>query len=125
MDRPPRYERGFLPSFVSDLRSGIFRYKTEAAEYFNLHHTTIGRYENVDNLVRPQVGYLATLAMLWVEKYAQDDDARDYACEHLLNNVNRAIRSEYYLDASPFQNWDDLEQTAGYPRKAGHYDTLT
>jgi len=115
MDRPPntpRYERGFLASFVSDLRSGIFRYKTEAAEYFNLHHTTIGRYENVDNLVRPKVGYLAALAMLWVEKCVQDDAARDSAREHLLDDVNRAIRSEYYLDARPFQNWDDLEQTA-------------
>lgn len=115
MDRSPntpRYERGFLPSFVSDLRSGIFRYKTEAAEYFNLHHTTVGRYENVDNRVRPPVGYLAALVMLWVEKSVQSADAHDSACEHLLNGVNRAIRSEYYLDARPFQTWDDLEQTA-------------
>ena len=108
----PRYERGFLAGFVADLRSAIFRHKTKAAEYFNLHHTTVGRYENIESRVRPPVGYLAALAMLWIEQYVQGDEALEIACEHLLKDVNRAIRSEYYLDTGPLKDWADLIQAA-------------
>jgi hypothetical protein len=95
-----------LADFVADLRSLVFKRKTEAADHFHLNNGTIGRYEMVDGLRAP-LGYLASLAVMFVD--LQKDDFADTLGnpEYLLKEINRLIRAEYEEQA-PFKNWEGL-----------------
>jgi hypothetical protein len=95
-----------LADFVADLRSLVFKRKTEAAEHFHLNHGTISRYENVDGLRAP-LGYLASLAVMVVDLQKGDTSYPLGKPEYLLKEINRLIRAEYEGEA-PFKNWEVL-----------------
>ncbi|MEZ4662531.1 MAG: NB-ARC domain-containing protein [Caldilineaceae bacterium] len=100
-----------LAIFVADLRSWVFPSQVKAAQYFNLTHSTISRYEN--NRLTPQIGYIAHLAHLFVEQnHAADpqetgDAELARARQTLLNEVNQVIRW-CYPGEKPLQSWDEL-----------------
>jgi hypothetical protein len=109
----PSYEDGYLAQFVGDLRAGVFNHQTDAARHFHLHHTTIGHYENVEDArLRPPLGYLACLAVMFNNKPKEDPANAQDVREHLLKEINKAIRAEYHRDAMPFKSWKGLALAA-------------
>ncbi len=108
-----KYQPGYLADFVGDLRTWVFKYKTEAARYVSLHHSTIGRYEKPDaDGIRPPIGYLAVLAKLLFIQGENDGIVSEELRSSLLEEVNRAIQFEYFLEEVPFKDWDELVEIA-------------
>lgn len=108
----PKYEPGYLADFVGDLRAWVFKYKTEVAKHTHTHHTTIGRYENPDSGIRAPLGYLAYLAMKLVARLAIDTQRVQQLKDGSIQEINRAIRNEYYHDEKPFEDWAELVDIA-------------
>ncbi|MCE7986306.1 MAG: NACHT domain-containing protein [Caldilinea sp. CFX5] len=102
-----------LAQFVGDLRSRVFRTKKRAADYFGLHHTTIGRYEddNPDTHSTPPLGYVAALAQMAVEQLRLDPHQADLISRELLGKLNMAI-ALCYPGQVRLRTWADVIQSA-------------
>ena len=100
----PQY-RDDLAGFVGMLRRQVFSSQQKAAAHFQLHRTTVVRYENEE--LTPPLGYLACLARLVIEQrtLAGDEDG-PAAQQTLLAELNQAIRYDY-RDV-PMQSWIEL-----------------
>ncbi len=106
----PKYDIGSLAYFVGDLRTWVFRHKTEAARHFRLHHSTIGRYEKIDSEggLKAPIGYLACLAVMCMDQQIKAGSAMPGMRDLILKELNRVIRSEYTQEKMPFRNWEEL-----------------
>lgn len=114
-----------LADFIGDLRNWVFKNKTQAAEYFRLSHSTISRYENNDKGLRAPLGYLAALAMLFIDKREETSSPLTLEIrDRLLKEINRAIKQEYFQEETPFKNWEAVVQRAdSYMRERKESDT--
>lgn len=109
----PEYN-DWLPNFVETLRKTAFKSKKAAAAYVHLHPTTIFRYESEEVLIRAPLGYLACLAMAYIDKRKEIDELPPGIHERLLGEVNKAIKREYNKDAVAFKTWDQLTKIAAH-----------
>lgn len=105
----PKY-RDDLAGFAGILRNYLEFSQRKLANYFNLDHSTIARYEN--ETIKPSMGYLACLVRLVLQKHqstttSQTPDAQSV----LLQEINKAIRHNY-PDEPDFQSWDELDRIA-------------
>jgi hypothetical protein len=103
---PPRYLND-LPGFAGDLRSRLFRFQIEAANYFHVSRPTITRYEN--NAYLPPLGYITALTRLLVER--QEEPVAATYRQQLLEDINRMIRVHYPQEL-PFREWPELVAVA-------------
>jgi transcriptional regulator with XRE-family HTH domain len=106
--RLPRYNTD-LGDFLGDLRAEVFRDKSSAARYFGLSHSTLSRYES--GAFRPELGYLAALAQMAVERLEDMQQEVEEYQKQLLHEINSAIRGDYE-DDRPFRTWSELQQAA-------------
>ncbi len=100
----PKFQ-GYLSAFVADLREGAFHTQTEVAEYVTLTHATISRYEN--GHIRPSAGYIALLAMAYINKQTRIEPDVGNHRNTLLQEVNKALR-EFHSNEMKFQDWSEL-----------------
>jgi WD40 repeat protein len=104
-DREPIPQFETLAVFAGDLRDRVFRYKTEAARYFGLDHTTIGRYE--DGKVTPPLPYLLRLTQLVAARLELTPSTHPLETQQLLREINKAI-DLCYPGFARLHTWDDL-----------------
>jgi tetratricopeptide (TPR) repeat protein len=106
----PKYQS--LADFATELRESVFESLLAAANYFNLHRATIGRYEN--NRIAPPVGYLACLAQLLAEQNRKDQQTDKVWLDTLLKEINQAIWDNrvIYGAKKRLRSWEELLQVA-------------
>lgn len=116
-----------LGGFVSRLRTRLFTTQEKAAQHFGLKsHGTISRYES--EILRPPLGYVATLVVLYVARLESEGQPPELCREHFLREVNRLIRQRYSWDEEPFLNWQELCAVADQfksQRQEGNLRSLT
>jgi WD40 repeat protein/serine/threonine protein kinase len=98
-----------LADFVCRLRRSVFPSQQEAARFFGLHHTTVGRYEKGE--VTPPLGYLAYLLKTIASMRALADPGGEDVPQKLLKDLNRIIH-RYYQEAQELKTWDELCNSA-------------
>jgi len=93
--------------FLGNLRDLIFATQTKAAQHLHIGRTSINRYEK--GKAKPQIGYIAILGKLVIEKYDElltGKDRKDF-----LGAINEMIFSLYSKYAY-FSDWNKVVVSA-------------
>ncbi len=102
----PSYRDNNLADFIGELRYLLDKSQVDVAVRFQVDRSRISRYENNKLEDKPDVGYVADLARLVVQKEDNDPEVQ----QRMLREVNKAVKNRY--GHSPFQNWAVLCHTA-------------